>query len=82
MFSPTTMASSTTMPSDTMNANSEIMFSDTPNWGRAQNAPRKLMAMPRLTHSASRNCSVSARHRNTRIRPATPFFSSRSMRLL
>ncbi|GIT05259.1 MAG: hypothetical protein CM1200mP29_06700 [Verrucomicrobiota bacterium] len=62
MFSPMRMASSTTMPSTTINANSEIMLIDTSSEGISQNVPRNEIGMPRLTQKASRKRKNSAKH--------------------
>ena len=41
MFSPTTMASSTTIPSTTMKANREMRLMETSRWGQCQKAAHK-----------------------------------------
>ncbi len=80
MFSPATMASSTTMPSAMMNANNEIMLIDTPMPGSSRKAPRKAVGMPAVTQ----NASLSSRNRlsatSTSNSPRAPFFSSRLRR--
>jgi len=79
-LSPTTMASSTTMPSERMKAKSEIMLRVTPNQGSTQKPPKKLIRMPSETQKASRSCMLRASTRKTRPRPINPFLSSRFMR--
>jgi len=80
-FSPTTIASSTTMPSTTMKANIEIMFSEAPQAGMIQNPPMKEIGMPMATQKARRGCRKRARQMKTSTRPIVPFFSIRFMRL-
>ena len=50
--SPVTMASSTTIPSTTINPNALIRFKVIPNAAITENAPRKLMGMPMNTQMA------------------------------
>jgi hypothetical protein len=69
VFSPTTMASSTTIPSTTMKPSRETKLTDIPRWGITATAPRKEMGMPRLTHMARRSRRNSARMRTTRRKP-------------
>ena len=79
-FSPTTTASSTTMPNVTMKANSEIMLMDAPVNGMNRKEPRMEMGMPSVTQKASfgsRNRPSSSR---TSTSPRNAFFSSRLTR--
>ena len=82
MFSPTTIASSTTMPSTRMNANSDIMLIETSNTGISAIEPRKDTGMPSVTHSASRRRRNSASTTNTIAKPVIALLASRSIRLL
>ncbi len=81
MFSPTMMASSTTMPSTRMKANSEIRLIDTSSVGISARAPRKEIGIPSDTQAASRSRRNSASTSATSAKPARPFLSSRSSRL-
>ena len=80
MFSPIRMASSTTIPSTTMNAKSEIMLIETSSPGISQNVPRNEIGMPRLTQNARRNLRNRASTMNTRQNPVTPLRIIRSRR--
>ena len=80
MFSPIRMASSTTIPSTTMKANSEIMLIDTSSDGISQNVPRNEIGMPRLTQKAKRKRRNNASTMNTRQNPVTPFRIIKSRR--
>ena len=80
-FSATTMASSTTMPTARMNANSEIVLMDTSKARAPARAPRKEMPIPAATHTASRISRNSASAVRTSSSPRAPFSSSRSSRL-
>ena len=53
MLSPTTIASSTTMPSTSKNAKVDNKFSETSFAGSSAKAPRKLTPIPTVTHSAT-----------------------------
>ena len=81
IFSPMTMASSTTMPSTIISAKSEIMFIDTSKSGKSHNPARKEIGIPRVTQKASCRFKKSPSRMLTRIRPMAMFFSSRSIRL-
>ena len=63
------MASSTTIPSTTMNANSEIMLIDTSSVGIIQNVPRNEIGMPRLTQNASRKTQEQRQHNEHKTEP-------------
>ena len=78
--SPTTMASSTTMPSVTMNAKRLIMLIDTSAVGRKSIEPAKLIGMPKVTQKASRGARKSPSTKSTSTRPIRALRSSRSMR--
>jgi len=80
MFSPTTIASSTTMPRTSKNTNSEIMFKETPVNGRTAMAPRNATGMPTATQMASLNCKNRASISRTMTPPIMAFCSSRLMR--
>ncbi len=80
-FSPTTMASSTTMPNTIIKANREIMFMDTSNLGKSISPAMKEMGIPRVTQKASRTLRNSPRRMLTRTRPSPMFLSSSRMRL-
>ena len=80
MFSPTMMASSTTMPSAMMKANIEIMLMDTPTSGRNSIAPRKAVGMPSVTQKARRASRNSPSSTSTSTSPIQAFLSSSSRR--
>ena len=80
MFSPTTMASSTTMPSTTMKAKREIRLIVTSKVGISRMAPRKETGIPRATQPASLRRRKRARTRNTSTNPVRPLRSSRESR--
>ena len=80
MFSPMTIASSTTSPSTIIRPNSDIIVMVTPNAPNIRMPPMKAVAMPTLTHTASFKSSIKTRNRNTSAKPYRPFFSSRLMR--
>ena len=71
-FSPTTMASSTTMPSTTMKANIVIMFMVTPAELAISRPPRKATGMPSAVTSATRRLRKSTREISTRRPPTRP----------
>ena len=75
MFSPTMMASSTTMPSTRRNAKLETMFVDTPSPGINAIAPRNAIGIPRLTQRASRISRNNVSTTRTSTRPAAPLRS-------
>ena len=76
-FSPTIIASSTTIPSARMNANRESMLIEASRPGISSSAPRNDIGMPSITHMASLICRNSPRMINIRTRPMTAFLSSR-----
>ena len=80
ILSPTTIASSTTIPRTRMNENSEIMLTDTPSIGIIAIAPRNDIGMPIDTQIASRNRRKSASTAKTRNSPLRALRNSRSMR--
>ena len=69
MFSPTTIASSTTMPSTMINANSVIMLTDTPSVGISISAPMNEIGMPIVTQKATRSSRNRPRQIMTSARP-------------
>ena len=75
-FSPTTMASSTTMPRARMKAKRVIMLMVTPSDGTTSMAPRNEIGMPIMTQKASRALSRVPRTRSTSTRPTAPSLSS------
>ena len=75
MFSPTTIASSTTIPMATRNPNIEIMLILTPTSGRNINPPINEIAIPIITQKASRISRKMARMVRT-MRTASAAFSS------
>ena len=80
-FSPTTMASSTTMPRVTMKPNMLIMFKVTPSPGISRKAPKNATGSPAAVQTATRVESVKKRTRKMSARPCRPFRTSTSMRL-
>ena len=72
-LSPTTMASSTTIPRTIMNPKSEIRLMDTSAKGSIMKAPRKEMGIPRVTHTANEGRRNRVRAVRTNTRPITPF---------
>jgi hypothetical protein len=80
MFSPATIASSTTMPSAMMNANIEIMLIEMSNMGRNSIAPRNEVGMPTVTQNASRSSRKSPSTTSTMQRPRNPLRRSSSRR--
>ena len=81
MLSPTMIASSTTIPSTRMKANSESMFIDMPSSGSTHSAPMKEIGIPIVTQKARRKRRKSASTRKTRSSPWMPFLSKRDRRL-
>ncbi len=79
-FSPTTMASSTTMPSVMIRAKSVIMLIDRSSPGISRKAPMKEMGMPRDTQNDSRGSRNRARMMMTSTPPSLALRTSRSMR--
>jgi len=79
MFSPTTIASSTTSPSAIMKAKSEIMFSEMSNLGISQKAPKNDISIPIVVQNASRILRNSVRHIKTSVRPRYAFLVRRSI---
>ena len=75
MFSPTIIASSTTIPSTTTKANNDMTLIETSRPGIIASAPRNEIGIPRLTHTASRSSKNKARTRKTRRNPVAPFRS-------
>ena len=75
MFSPTMMASSTTIPSTRMNANSEMTFTETSSPGIRAIAPRNEIGIPRLTQKARRSSRNSVSTTKTRMNPVAPLRS-------
>ena len=75
MFSPTMMASSTTMPSTRTKPNSDSTLIETSTPGISARAPRNEIGIPRLTQNARRSSRNSASTRNTSANPATPLRS-------
>ena len=80
MFSPTTTASSTTIPMTMINANSDTMLMFTPRYGSSRKAPMNEIGTPIATQNASRRSSISTRNRNTSANPRVPLRSSRLRR--
>ena len=80
MFSPTTTASSTTIPSTMIRANSEIMLMLTPKGAKKSKAPRKEIGTPMATHVARRKSSMMTKNRNTMAKPSTPLRTRRLKR--
>ena len=80
MFSPTTTASSTTIPITMISANSDTMLMFTPRYGNSRKAPMNEMGTPIATQNASRRSSISTRNRKTRAKPRVPLRSSRLRR--
>ena len=73
---PTTMASSTTIPSTRMNANSEIRLIVILNNGITKNVPRKETGIPILTHIAREGLRNSVRITSTSANPTIPLLIS------
>ncbi len=79
-FSPTTMASSTTMPSTTRKANIEIMLMLTPTSGNSARPPTNETTMPIITQKARRYSRKRVRMPITITTANTPFSSSSDRR--
>ena len=69
MFSPTTIASSTTIPRTKMKVNKDIILIDTSNKGSNQNPPMKDIGMPSETQAANFGFKNKARTIRTSPRP-------------
>ena len=84
MLSPMMIASSTTMPSTTMNANKLMVLMETPTaaLGSSMKAPMKATGRPTATQMAMRRRRNRPKMMNTRAAPAAKFSSIRLMRLL
>ena len=80
MFSPTTIASSTTIPSATINANIEIMLIVTSIDGRNRKQPMNEIGIPIVTQNASLNSRNSPNITMTRASPRAAFFRSNPSR--
>ncbi len=78
--SPTTMASSTTIPSVMISANSEIMFRLMPATYITATADSMLTGMPIATHSAVRALRKRNSSTSTSASPCAPFLISRFSR--
>ena len=79
MFS-TMIASSTTIPSTRVKANSEMTLADTSSDGIIAMAPRNEIGMPRLTQKASRSSRNSVSTMKTSTNPLAPVRSIRLRR--
>ena len=82
MLSPTTIASSTTMPRISRNANIETTFTLIPKYGINHKAPKYEMPIPAATQNASAGRKKSTNSANTRTKPPKAFRNNKSMRLL
>ena len=82
MFSPTMMASSTTMPSTVTNANNDMMLMETSRLGIKAIAPRNETGIPRLTQSARRRSRKRASAMKTSANPVAPVRSISDSRAL
>ena len=80
-FSPTTIASSTTIPSVMMNANSVIMFTVAPSPGISRKAPKNATGSPAAVQTASRLDRVKKSTRKISASPCRPLRTSNSTRL-
>ena len=69
MFSPTIIASSTTIPRTKMNTNRESILMETSALGRSQNPPIKEMGIPKETQKASFGFRKMAKTITTRVKP-------------
>ena len=79
-FSPTTIASSTTMPRATMNANMLSRLTVIPRPGINRNAPKNVNGSPAAVQTARRVESVKNSTRKMSPRPDSPFRTMRSRR--
>ena len=82
MFSPTMIASSTTMPRVTMNAKRDTMLMEAFVAGNTRNEPTTEMRMPTVTQKATRGCRKRPSRSSTRPRPSRALRPSRSSRSL
>ena len=80
MFSPTTIASSTTIPMARMKAKSDIRLIDTPSADITAKVPTKDTAIPTATQKASRISRKSVSASSTSASPRNPFLTSRPRR--
>ena len=80
-FSPTTMASSTTIPRVTMNPNMLSMFTVTPSPGIMRKAPKNATGSPAAVHTATRVDRVKKSTRKISASPCSPLRTRTSMRL-
>ena len=80
MFSPTMIASSTTMPKATIKANSDSMLIEASKGSISTKAPKKLMGMPIITQKAKRKSRKKLRQMKTSTRPRRALRISKSMR--
>ena len=79
MFSPTTIASSTTIPSTRMKVNSEIILMETSKIGRSQNPPINEIGMPNETQPASFGLRNKASTTSTNDKPRAAFSTNKSI---
>ena len=80
MLSPTTTASSTTMPVTTKNANIVSWLMLTPAASKNTSAPRNEMGMPMAIHRAMRRSKIASRSRNTSTAPMTALLAMTDIR--
>ena len=78
--SPTTTASSTTMPSVTIKPKREIMFTLAFIKGSRMSEPRIETGMPMAVQKATRNSRSNPSAKSTSIKPIVPLNLNRSMR--
>ena len=79
MFSPTTMASSTTIPNTKIKVKRESIFIDTSTIGINIKPPRKEIGIPKETQPARFVLRKRARTIITKARPNRPFSVNRSI---
>ena len=82
IFSPTTIASSTTIPSTRINANRDIIFIVVSSEGIAINAPAKLIGIPIIIQKDKSIRKNSAKVKKTSPSPSQRFFISKLIRSL
>ena len=80
MFSPTTTASSTTMPTSMNRAKIVNTFRVRPAGPKNNNAPMNAMGMPKAIQKAMRRSNMTTRQTNTSATPASPFCTTVSKR--
>ena len=80
MFSPTTTASSTTIPSTSIKVKREIIFIETSKRGRSQKPPIKEIGIPKETQAASLGLRNKAKTIKTRTKPKYAFSVKSSIR--